>query len=294
MKKLFFFFVAVAALVLSASCNKDGKNSPVVLPATQYFKNAQKFILNESSPSNPGIKSIEFTESGRYLIYQQKGAVKAVAEPEYEYKRGTYTINDNGEYVLDNNYKFATVKVSGTQITINVGGQMYTPTVQEVVSKYPDNNEFYTTLARAWKVEQTDISVSFDGKTNVVYTFKGGCDIPAILKELEGKANVDLKDDKMAGYVVSEINFTMSKTIEVAFTQKPSVSGDITLSESGDFSYTLQGANDLEFFSGTAKGKIDTNPGLGANKILLSMDAEVSSQSKTYKGKVELILSPAE
>ena len=119
MKKLFFFFVAVAALVLSASCNKDGKNSPVVLPATQYFKNAQKFILNESSPSNPGIKSIEFTESGRYLIYQQKGAVKAVAEPEYEYLRGTYTINDNGEYVLDNN--FATVKVSGTQITINVG-----------------------------------------------------------------------------------------------------------------------------------------------------------------------------
>lgn len=292
MKKLFFFFVAVAALVLSASCNKDGKNSPVVLPATQYVKNAQKFILNESSPSNPGIKSIEFTESGRYLIYQQKGAVKAVAEPEYEYLRGTYTINSNGDYVLDNN--FATVTVSGNQITFNAGGKNYPITINKVADKYPAN-EFFTTLARAWKVEQTDISVSFDGNTSVVVVFKGGCDIPAILEELDQKAsNVNINKDKMAGYVVKEINFTMSKTIEVAFTQKPSVSGDITLSESGDFSYTLQGANDLEFFSGTAKGKIDTNPGLGANKILLSMDAEVSSQSKTYKGKVEFILSPAE
>ena len=231
MKKLFFFFVAVAALVLSASCNKDGKNSPVVLPATQYFKNAQKFILNESSPSNPGIKSIEFTESGRYLIYQQKGAVKAVAEPEYEYLRGTYTINDNGEYVLDNN--FATVKVSGTQITINVGGQMYTPTVQEVVSKYPANNEFYTTLARAWKVEQTDISVSFDGNTSVVVVFKGGCDIPAILEELDKKAsNVNINKDKMAGYVVKEtggvkIAFVGLETPETATKVNPGMIQEI-------------------------------------------------------------------
>ena len=114
MKKVLLFFVAAAALVLSASCNKGGAaaalvlsascnkggdNKEVVLPAAKYAEQAKKLNLLNSD-SNPGIKSIEFTESGRYIICHQVFekeplAVKAVANPTVKYFHGTYTVNNN-------------------------------------------------------------------------------------------------------------------------------------------------------------------------------------------------------
>ena len=284
MKKIVLFCVAAAALVLSASCNKGGSSSSVVLPAAKYTADAKKLLLDESSQSNPGIKSIEFTESGRYIVCRR--VIKAVEE--VEFLHGTYTVSNN-EYILNG---LGTVTVAGNQVTIQMGDDNIVVTYTEA-EKYPEN-EFYTTIARAWKVDKTDISVTINGSN--VGVVKNGCDIPAILKELEGKANVDLKDDKMAGYVVSEINFTLSKTMEVAFNGEPSrspVAGPISLSADGSFSYVLSGAANVDVLSGSATGTIDTNPGLVANQILLSVNAEVTSESgKTYNGRVSFILSP--
>ena len=42
MKKILLFCVAAAALVLSASCNKGGSSSSVVLPAAKYTADAKK------------------------------------------------------------------------------------------------------------------------------------------------------------------------------------------------------------------------------------------------------------
>ena len=280
MKKVLLFCAAAAALVLSASCNKGGDNKEVVLPAAKYAEQAKKLNLLNSD-SNPGIKSIEFTESGRYIICMQVFetgplAVKAVADPKIVYKHGTYTVNN--------------ITVIGGQITIQTSEDTIVLNYEEA-DKYPAN-DFYTTIARAWKVEKTDISVNFDGKS-AVGVVKNGCDIPAILKELEEKANVDLKDEDFAGYVVSEINFTMSKTIEIAFTGKDPVAGNISFSENGDVSYELSGSNGVEVLSGKASGKFDLNPGLGANQIMLTLDTELTTKSgKTYTGKVSFILSP--
>ena len=292
MKKVLLFCAAAAALLLSASCNKGGDNKEVVLPAAKYAEQAKKLNLLNSD-SNPGIKSIEFTESGRYIICHQvfeKGplAVKAVANPTFKYFHGTYTVNNN-VYTLSGEFA-ATVTVIGGQITIQTSEDTIVLNYEEA-DKYPAN-DFYTTIARAWKVEKTDISVNFDGKS-AVGVVKNGCDIPAILKELEEKANVDLKDEDFAGYVVSEINFTMSKTIEIAFTGKDPVAGNISFSENGDVSYELSGSNGVEVLSGKASGKFDLNPGLGANQIMLTLDTELTTKSgKTYTGKVSFILSP--
>lgn len=283
MKKALLFCAAVAALVLSASCNKTGSdnktdNKAVVLPAAQYTESAKKLLLNNSS-----ILSIEFTESGRYIIRNQV----AKADENVEFIRGTYTVNGS-VYTLSN---YGTVTVSGNQVTIEkTDGEKVEASYTEAPT-YPAN-DFYTTIARAWKVDKTDISVSFDGKSSVGVV-KNGCDIPAILKELEQKANVDINDENMAGYVVKEVNFTMAKTIEIAFTGKPSVAGTISLSENGEFGYELSGANGLQVFTGKANGIINLNPGLGANQIMMTLDAEVSSNNKTYNGKVNFILSPA-
>ena len=292
MKKVLLFFVAAAALVLSASCNKGGDNKEVVLPAAKYAEQAKKLNLLNSD-SNPGIKSIEFTESGRYIICMQVFetgplAVKAVADPKIVYKHGTYTVNNN-VYTLSGSFA-GTITVIGGQITIQTSEDTIVLNYEEA-DKYPAN-DFYTTIARAWKVEKTDISVNFDGKS-AVGVVKNGCDIPAILKELEEKANVDLKDEDFAGYVVSEINFTMSKTIEIAFTGKAPVAGALALSENGTLSYELNGSNGVEVLSGKASGKFDLNPGLGANQIMLTLDTELTTKSgKTYTGKVSFILSP--
>lgn len=290
MKKFVLFCVAAAALVLSASCNKGG-SSAVVLPAAKYKAEAKKLNLLDSN-QNPGYKSVEFTESGRYIICKQAllgGAAAVKAETPVTYLHGTYTVNNN-VYTLSN---FGTITVIEGQITINLSDGDNIVLNYSEAEKYPEN-DFYVTIARAWKVDKTDISVTINGSN--VGVVKDGCDIPAILKELEGKANVDLKDDKMAGYVVSEINFTMSKTMEVAFNGEPSrspVAGPISLSADGSFSYVLSGAANVDVLSGSASGTIDTNPGLGANQILLSVNAEVTSESgKTYNGRVSFILSP--
>ena len=195
MKKVLLFCAAAAALLLSASCNKGGDNKEVVLPAAKYAEQAKKLNLLNSD-SNPGIKSIEFTES---------------------VNNNVYTLS--GEFA-------ATVTVIGGQITIQTSEDTIVLNYEEA-DKYPAN-DFYTTIARAWKVDKTDISVNFDGKS-AVGVVKNGCDIPAILKELEEKANVDLKDEDFSGYVVSEINFTLSKTIEIAFTGKAPVAGSLAL-----------------------------------------------------------------
>lgn len=290
MKKVLLFCVAAAALVLSASCNKGG-NGAVVLPAAKYSAEAQKLVLDMTSDKNPGIHSIEFTESGRYLICWKE--TKAVVEETVRYESGTYTVN-NGEYILKNASGKAagTVTVSGNQVTITLNGEnIGALPIESVADKYPEN-EFYTTIARAWNVDKTDISVKFDGQTSVAVTYDG-CDIPAILKELEKKAQVDLKDEDFKGYVVSEMNFTMSKTIEVSFTGKDSVAGPISISEDGSVSYTLSGSNGVEVLSGSATGKFDLNPGLGSNQIMLTLNTELTTKSgKTYQGHVSFVLSP--
>ena len=281
MKKVLLFCAAAVALLLSASCNKGADNKEVVLPAAKYAASAKKLILKNSS-SNPGILSVEFTESGRYIVHNLVPKAQAVQE----FVRGTYTVKDN-VYTLSN---YGTVVLNGSQITITTSEGSVVDNFEEAPS-LPDN-DFYTTLARAWKVDKTDISVSFDGKSSVGVV-KNGCDIPAILKELEQKGNVDLKDENMAGYVVKEVNFTMAKTIEIAFTEKPSMAGTMNYTSDGKFTYELSGTNGIEVFTGKASGEFNVNPGLGVNQILLTLDAEVSSNSKTYKGKVSFILSPA-
>lgn len=296
MKKVFLFCAAVAALVLSASCNKDGGNigGKVVIPAAEYAAEAKKLEL-ANSDSNPGIKSIEFTESGRYIICKQvvdgqTGPLSVKAEtPTLEYVHGTYTVNNN-VYTLNG---YGTVTITGNQITISTSGGENIVVNYTEAAKYPEN-DFYTTIARAWKVDKTDIAVTFEGKA-AVGVVKTGCDIPAILKELEEKADVDLKDEEFSGYVVKEINFTMSKTIEIAFTGRSPIAGPINnLSENGDFAYELSGSNGVEILSGKASGKFNLNPGLGTNQIMLSLDTEITSKSgKTYKGKVSFVLSPA-
>lgn len=290
MKKIILFLAAIITLVLLDSCNKTTQPAAtVIIPAAEYTAQAKKLVIMESD-QNPGLKSIEFTESGRYIICHQvfeTGPLTVKADNvQVQYIHGTYTVNDN-IYTLNG---FGTVTITGNQINIHTSEDTIVVNYTEA-EKYPAN-DFYTTIARAWKVDKTDVSVRFDdGKA--VGVVKDGCDIPSLLKELEEKANVNLKHEEFEGYVVSEINVTLSKTIEVVFTGRKPVAGPITLSEDGTLSYTLDGTSGVTIFSGKADGQVNLSPGLGSNQIMLTLNTEVTSKSgKTYTGKVSLVLSP--
>lgn len=290
MKKIILFLAAIITLVLLNSCNKTTQPAATVnIPAAEYTDQAKKLVIMDSD-QNPGLKSVEFTESGRYIICQQvfkTGPLAVKADNVHvQYIHGTYTVNNN-IYTLDG---FGTITVTGNQINIQTTEDTIVVNYTEA-EKYPAN-DFYTTIARAWKVDKTDVSVRFDdGKA--VGVVKDGCDIPSLLKELEEKANVNLRHEEFEGYVVSEINVTLSKTIAVVFTGRTPIAGPITLSGDGALSYTLDGSSGVAIFSGKADGQVNLSPGLGSNQIMLTLNTEVTSKSgKTYTGKVSLVLSP--
>ena len=294
MKKIILFLAAIITLMLLDSCNKTTQPAAtVIIPAAEYTDQAKKLVIMESD-QNPGIKSVEFTESGRYIVCQQvfpdeTGPLAVKADNvQVQYIHGTYTVNNN-IYTLDG---YGTITITGNQINIQTAEDTIVVNYTEA-EKYPAN-DFYTTIARAWKVDKTDVSVRFDdGKA--VGVVKDGCDIPSLLKELEEKANVNLRHEEFEGYVVSEINVTLSKTIAVVFTGRTPIAGPITLSEDGALSYTLDGSSGVAIFSGKADGQVNLSPGLGSNQIMLTLNTEVTSKSgKTYTGKVSLVLSPKE
>ena len=274
MKKFILLAASIAAVLMCVSCNKGG-NGKTVLPAPANAQYAKKMNLQNNTS---GIRSIELTESGRFIVAEVK-------DGKTTYMRGKYTVLKSTQEYLLNGY--GTVTIEDNNITVAPEkGDTITVTFTEAES-FPEN-EFYTTIARAWKVDKTDLSVNLNG--TVVGVVKNGCDIPAIASELNSKG-LNINVAALEGFVVSEINYTMAKTIEIAFTGKQSFVGSFSLSETGTFGYTLEGNKGNDIISGSATGSIDNTKEEG--KIYVSFSCEVTSGSSSYNGTVMFILSPA-
>lgn len=280
MKKFLLFAATAAAVLLAASCNKGGQDSKAtVLPAAKNVQEAKKLLLTPSDKL--GIVSIEFTEGGRYIVRNQV----THAGDDAEYIRGTYTVSGQ-VYTLSG---FGKVTITNNQVTIERQGGETTTVGYTQAETYPQN-DFYLTVARAWKVDKTDLSVNIDGKS--VGVVKSGCDVPAIVAELKQKASLNINEATVAGFVVKEINFTLAKTIEVAFTEKESFVGQINLSPSGDFSYKLEGSTGNSIINGSASGKLDNT--IENGKLYFTINGNVETDGgKTYTARVIFILSPA-
>lgn len=274
MKKFFLLAAGIAAILMGVSCNKGG-NGKTVLPAPPNAERAKKLNLENNAGK---IHSIELSESGRYIVTKEKDGDIAYLRGEYSIVKASeeYTLNGYGTVVIDGNNVIVSPK----------GGETITVAFTEA-AQFPEN-EFYTTLARAWKVDKTDLSVNMNG--TVVGVVKNGCDLPAIASELNSKG-LEINVAALEGFVVSEINFTMAKTIEIAFTGKQSFVGSFNLSESGAFAYTLEGLRGNEIISGSASGNIDNTKEEG--KIYVTFACEVKSGNSNYSGSVMFILSPA-
>lgn len=283
-KSIILLSVVAMALLGVLACNKSStQDEPrcIVLSAAKLAQEAKKLVL-EPDATKDGIRSIEFTESGRYIICR----VVTKADEDLEYICGTYSMNGQ-TYVMEG---YGSVTIEGNQVTIEREEGETTVVEFEEAETYPEN-DFYTTVARAWKVEKTDLSATINGKT--VGVVRSGCDLPALVAELEEKGNLDLNENAVAGFVVDRISFTLAKTIEVAFTEKDSFVGDIALSETGEFSYTLSGATGTSILSGSASGKLDDS--IEEGKLYFISNGSVETQGgSSYAARVILVLVPAE
>ena len=285
MKKLVYFTAIAAALLAASSCQEKPIDQPEVLPAPANAVNAKKLVL---ANNDLNIKSIEFTEAGRYIIAIVEAAPVSSAPTKaagdiISYLTGSYTVNGN-TYNLQG---YGSVTVDGTGVTVapNEGSSIETTCTETAQNPQTD---FYTTIARTWKVDNSRISVNANGN-NVTVT-KTGCDLPSVAAELNQKG-VNINPSRVAGYVVKDVIFTKSKTFAVEFTGNDPFVGEFDLGSDHTFTYNFDGNSGNDFFNASSSGSVnyvaeDQQLVFSVNAVLKNADG-----SKTYSGSVTMFLS---
>lgn len=285
MKKLVYFTVIAAALLAASSCQEKPIDQPEVLPAPANAANAKKLVLSDNALN---IKSIEFTEAGRYLIAflevaPVSSAPTKAAGDMLSYLTGSYTVSGN-TYKLQG---FGSVTIDGNGVTVNPDNGTQINTTFSDATQNP-GSDIYTTVARTWKVDNSRITVNADGK-NVTVT-KPGCDLPSVAAELVQKG-VKINPDRVAGYTVKDVIFTKSKTFAVEFTGQNPFVGEFDLKADNTFSYDFEGNSGNDFFNASSNGSV--NYVAEDNQLVFSVNAVLknSDGSKTYSGTVTMYMS---
>lgn len=253
--KKFFIYAAIAALVIPfVSCNNKidyGGNGPQAkIEKAKNADNAKKITIQQGTAKDKGIKEIEFTDGGLYIVTREK----TKADDNTEVITGTYTL-ENLVYILQN---YGSVSFDGNgNVTIELqGGETVTATYQEE-DKLPES-DFSNSIAHTWRIDKVDLSVVADGK-NIGFV-KNGCDLEQIGKEIVEQAkslgaDVNVNLDQLKGYNVKFLSFTSSNTFIVEFTDAPvfkaNVSG-INLN-SYKFTYKLEAGVDNELLNAEAE-----------------------------------------
>ena len=285
MKKLVYFTAIAAALLAASSCQEKPIDQPEVLPAPANAVNAKKLVL---ANNDLNIKSIEFTEAGRYIIAIVEAAPVSSAPTKaagdiISYLTGSYTVNGN-TYNLQG-YGSVTVDGNGVTVAPDEGSTIQTACTETTQNPQTD---FYTTIARTWKVDNSRISVNANGN-NVTVT-KTGCDLPSVAAELNQKG-VNINPSRVAGYVVKDVIFTKSKTFAVEFTGNDPFVGEFDLGSDHTFTYNFDGNSGNDFFNASSSGSVnyvaeDQQLVFSVNAVLKNADG-----SKTYSGSVTMFLS---
>ncbi|MBQ8099331.1 MAG: hypothetical protein IJ244_07400 [Bacteroidaceae bacterium] len=273
MKKSCFKWMLVALMpVMFASCSSDNDEPETKLEPAPYVASAQKISLSSNAVvGGVQYKSIEFTESGKYII-RTNTAPEADRNPQLqdaaagveEIITGTYTVDGN-VYTLPN-YATITVSVLGTSVNLNIklasGGELTTAGV--LVAKIALNLQTQN-LCRTWTIARTEfryIEQDASGKekapVGAVFT---GCNLEEMGNWLLKEHDVDIMDQLAKKRAVRDITFTSSKTYQMTF-----ANGEISIGDwnwknvtNGTISYTWDDPDTMgnNFENGDATVKFD-------------------------------------
>ena len=273
MKKILFALVALLPLLVSCGKQDRGDNTfsepRFVQVAGQLvpLNNINALTSLTKADAEPEIlQSIEFTESGLYVVGLQKGS-------KIEYTTGTYTVNGS-VYSLAG---FGTVELSGT-----TGSRMATikylngteETIPVVFLTATDSNIAY----RGWTIDKTRVTINgFHAPASA--DFKG-CNFDEMKKFLNDNGH---KGDYLPSGSLTSVSITGANSVIFAYSDK---SADVAVySFSGtNINFSWQsGSRLLEIENG--KGSIDYLDG----KCILKLDAAL--KGSTTSGTVTFVLS---
>lgn len=298
MKKI-AILAAIAALVFTSCNNKadidfGGNTGPQAkIEKAKNSDDAKKITVKGGQAKDQGIKEIEFTDGGRYIITRTASTPQGAptkADDATEIITGSYTIQ-NLIYILENfgsvslddsgNVTITTKDESGVEVTI-------TGTYEEE-EKMPES-DFTRDIAHTWKIDKVDISVNADGK-NIGFV-KPGCDLEQIGKELMEQAkalNVDVNVDlaKLKGYNVKSLSFTTSNTFIVEFTGADPFKANISGINGYKFKYHLESGSGNEILNADADCEF-------APQSPTTAWLTVKVQSKDFSGRVIFMMSVAD
>lgn len=271
-----FLLLALSALMLPAfvACNKDDSTTEEVkFEAPKYQKAAQKITLQGSD-----IKSIEFTESGRYIV--ERAIVLTKAEEETEFITGTFTF-DGKTYKLDG---FGEVEVSGSgrNVTVTVTEASGETTTVTGSSEAPTSTD---PAYRTWKIENVKFKVTGGdlSSAGVTYTSSKGADLNDIADYLN-KNGVKFNADEYEGYNIQYITISGCGGFIIDFTGEPSYIGESEI-KGNSFEYDLE-IGGSELINAEGNGTIEFKNG----RLVLTLKGEINGNSKSYDYSVEFRL----
>lgn len=287
MKKL-IVFAAIAAMVIPfVSCNNKidyGDGPQAKIEKAKYTEVAKKVTIKEGTVSTTqGIKEIEFTDGGRYIITRNQGT-KAEGD---EILTGTYRI-ENLIYILEN---FGSVEFgSDGSLTITLSTGETVSGSYEEEEKAP-SNDYNNALAHTWKIDRIDISVDADGKN--VGVVIDGCDLEKIAKDLIKKAKdtynveIDINLAALKGYEIKYLTISSYNTFMVEFTGADTFKGTMQGINGYKFNYKLENGEGNELLN--AEAECTFTP-----KSATTAWLQVNVKSDDFSGRIIFQMSLAE
>jgi hypothetical protein len=295
MKKVLVILAAAATAMILFSCDKQQKKEPKVYETPIYTELAAKYEFAPASEALSGIRSLELAPSGLFILEKADGEVKTGSFKELSRKPEIHSVEVDllgfgKAVIIDPDKELAAKGSNVVAITLTPSGQPAIEIVAEAVpSTTSASSQVEAILGHSFKVTATELVIS-DYK--ISKTFEGGCDIPEILKYLEGKIDGFKADKDYSGFKVKDVTLTDVSFI-VRFANQKDFSAGISIDSNNAFSYKVSGEQvGNPIFNGEANGKISFDKW---NEPIVSVSAKINDKSnKEYNGSVKFYLSEVE
>lgn len=252
--------------------------------------------LNVVEDAGTHIKTIEYTEDGRYLVVSDLD-VKSWFKENETFVSGAYT-------VVGKVYTMAGFGV--LEMLDETSARLSRAGLESVILRFTklppvlDDNSLTTFICRAWKLERTVASLT--GKNLPASVGAGvtvyGSDIYKIASGIKEDYNIsdeDLDLDSVKGMVIQCISFTRFGTLLIEFTDpdlyEPFVVEYLPYSNTSGNTFHYEFSNDktsVGFIEGEADGKITRK---ADNTLWIEANALGVNEGEQYSGKVTFVLS---
>lgn len=276
MKKILFALVALLPLLVS--CGKEGKGD-TTFEDPHFIQYAGRLVANSAVPAAQSsatkatgligiLKSIEFTESGLYVVGREVNG-------QLEFLTGNYSVSGN-TYNLNN---FGTVEFtmlgSTAAVVINYLNDGMSEALTAQFLKATSTNVIY----RGWTIDKTRVTVNgFHTPATADFV---GCNFDEMAKFLNDNGH---KGSLLPSGSLKSISITGAGSIIFGFSDNTADLGSCTVSgNSVSFSWQ-SGSRLMEVENG--KATIDYMDG----KCILKIEAAL--KGSTTSGVVTFVLSP--